>query len=147
MCVILSIRERERERDRERERKREREKQLPIADVEKNVPTPDRQNDLNDEARVEVLRSLFLPHKFVDSPNVTANLSIDGIRRRLSRSATRASITRLPEVGSITTDAVSLLLTPTPLSSAMIFSITAFDITTPSIKTLGRKTLSIKLLI
>jgi len=55
------------------------------------------QNDLSDEARVEVLRSLFLPHKFVDAPNATASLSLDGLRRRLSRSATRASIHR-PDV-------------------------------------------------
>ena len=56
------------------------------------------QNDLTEEARVDVRQSLFLPHKFVDSPNVTASLSLDGLRRRLSRSATRASIHRLPDV-------------------------------------------------
>ena len=59
------------------------------------------QNDLSEESRVELLRSLFLPHKYVDSPNATANLSLGGIRRRLSRSATRASIHKLPEVRNV----------------------------------------------
>ena len=59
------------------------------------------QNDLSEESRVELLRSLFLPHKYVDSTNATANLSLGGIRRRLSRSATRASIHKLPEVRNV----------------------------------------------
>ena len=55
-------------------------------------------NDLSEETRVEILRSLFLPHKYVDAINTAGNINLGGIRRRLSRSNTRASIHKLPEV-------------------------------------------------
>lgn len=55
-------------------------------------------SDLSEETRVEILRSLFLPHKYVDAINTGGNMNLGGIRRRLSRSATRASIHKLPEV-------------------------------------------------
>ena len=55
-----------------------------------------RSNDLNEETKVEVLRSLFLPHKYVDAPSNTG-INLAGMRRRMSRSTTRPSI-QLPDV-------------------------------------------------
>ena len=55
-------------------------------------------HDLTEESKVELLRSLFLPHKYVDAVNNAVNFNFDGIRRRMSRSATRTSIHKLPDV-------------------------------------------------